>query len=371
MAHKKWMHIYWKRFECNACLPTADLSSADDLFPAFVMVASLFLPHFRVLFCFHHRQRRRRSLSASLTAAFVYLVRRYAVFFIPPSRILFRHLAANNSLRFVEPVSQSGNRRGAAPPPSRRTRINSACDSRGHDCRCAGRHVIFWHTQTETPEGRWGGVVAAAVSSGSVMHHPCWRGLFTRAVVGLLSPTLPLCAAEIFRRWMAADAAIHQQELSVLCWRALKEKLVQPPHHTPHRLAWWVKMGGEDALEAKGGPTAAVWCVWVRGNSRYVRHSPKFSFVKGGEKVQLSLIQAVNKATCWGPGLCSPLWVRMLNSDIFCLFVLFFSHHKWNETAIRPTLTVHKPEVKAMHCVYRRKYGRTHVVGVKIMTEWW
>lgn len=66
-----------------------------------------------------------------------------AVFFIPPSRILFRHLAANNSLRFVEPVSQSGNRRGAAPPPSRRTRINSACDSRGHDCRCAGRHVIF------------------------------------------------------------------------------------------------------------------------------------------------------------------------------------------------------------------------------------
>lgn len=66
-----------------------------------------------------------------------------AAFFIPPSRILFRHLAANNSLRFVEPVSQSGNRRGAVPPPSRRTRINSACDSRGHDCRCAGRRVIF------------------------------------------------------------------------------------------------------------------------------------------------------------------------------------------------------------------------------------
>lgn len=59
----------------------------------------------------------------------------------------------------------------------------------------------------------------------------------------------------------------------------------------------------------------------------------------------------------------------MLSSDFLCLFVLCFSGYKWNETAIRPTLTVHRPEVKAAHCVYRRKYGRTHVVGDKIVTE--
>lgn len=151
MAHKKWMHIYWKRFEFNACLPTTDLPAPMIYFPRL-----LWLHHF---FC-----RTSGSCFVSATAApyqrhslpLLFILSR-AVFFIPPSRILFRHLAANNSLRFAEPVSQSGNRRGAVPPPSRRARINSACDSRGHNCRCAGRHVIFWHTQTETPEWRRGG----------------------------------------------------------------------------------------------------------------------------------------------------------------------------------------------------------------------
>lgn len=134
------MHIYWKRFEFNACLPTADPSSADDSFPAFVMVASLFLPHFRVLFLFPPSP---PPLLISVTHCSFCLS-------VPALFFSFRRREYCSGVSrlmtvcgFVEPVSQSGNRRGAVPPPSRRTRINSACDSRGHDCRCAGRRVIF------------------------------------------------------------------------------------------------------------------------------------------------------------------------------------------------------------------------------------
>lgn len=362
MAHKKWMHIYWKRFEFNACLPTADLPAPMIYFPR-----SLRLHHF---FC-------RTSGSCFVSAIATAAAAPYQRHSLPLLFILSRAVFSSRRQEYYYGISRLMtvcglpsllvNPATAEGPFLRRAvarRINSACDSRRHDCRCAGRHVIFWHTHKQKLRRGVEGVVAAAVSSGSVMHHPCWRGLFTRAVVGLLSPTLPLCAALNGRGCSYTSAGI----VCSLFESPEREAGATPPPHTPP-----TGVMSQDGRRGRAGCKrgADSRCLMRLSARQYVRNSPKFSSAQGREKVQLSLIQAVNKATCWGLGLCSPLWVRMLNSDFFCLFVLFFSRYKWNETAIRPTLTVHRPEVKATRCVYRRKYGRTHVVGDKIMTEWW
>lgn len=72
------------------------------------------------------------------------------LFFIALSETLFRHLAVNNTLQFPSLLVKTA----AVPPSSRRWRISAACVRLA--CGRTGRHVIFWHTWTEPPQGSAG-----------------------------------------------------------------------------------------------------------------------------------------------------------------------------------------------------------------------
>lgn len=106
-----------------------------------------------------------------------------------------------------EPISQSGVTRGHAFPT-----VDWICYHRfiwllcsyvqssastthiSTSRRCTDKHVIVDTHTHKLQEGK--GYEAE-------MYHPCWHGLFTQAVVGLLSPTLLSCVVAIFLHWMA------------------------------------------------------------------------------------------------------------------------------------------------------------------------
>lgn len=59
------------------------------------------------------------------------------------------------------------------------------------------------------------------------MYHPCWHGLFTQAVVGLLSPTFLPWGVAIFLQLNGSGVTIHQQKLYGLCLELLEDAEVE------------------------------------------------------------------------------------------------------------------------------------------------